>query len=77
MALNAAGGRVLAKLGDFLGFDSGKVKGLLFPASLVIVGDDIFVTNLAFPLGSAPDEPEGDTDLTTYTVSKIPVPAGL
>ena len=77
VALNAAGGRVLAKLGDFLGFDSGKVKGLLFSASLVIVGDDIVVTNLAFPLGSAPDEPEGDTDLTTYTVSKIPVPAGL
>ena len=71
------GGRVRAKLGDFLGFDDGKVDGLLFPASLIIVGDDIFVTNLAFPLGSAPDEPEADTDLTTYTISRIPIPAGL
>ena len=72
---------MLAKLGDFLGFDGGKVKGLLFPASLIIVkdnGDDvILVTNLALPLESAPDEPEADTDLTTYTVSKIPIPDGL
>ncbi len=75
------GGRVLAKLGDFLGFDDGKVDGLLFPASLVIVGDDgdevILVTNLAFPLGSAPDEPEADTDLTTYTISRIEIPEDL
>ncbi|MFQ5755668.1 MAG: SMP-30/gluconolactonase/LRE family protein [Acidiferrobacterales bacterium] len=71
------GGRVRAKLGDFLRFEDGKVDGLLFPASLVIVGDDIFVTNLAFPLGSAPDEPEADTDLTTYTVSTIEIPDDL
>lgn len=76
IALNE-GGRVLAKLGDFLGFEDGKVVGLLFPASLVIVGDDILVTNLAFPLGSAPDEPEGDAALTTYTISTIEIPDDL
>ena len=67
-------GRVIAKLGDFLGIrEDGSVRGLLFPASLVIVGDDLFVTNLALPLTAATgDEPE--EDVTTYTVSRIHIP---
>lgn len=70
-------GRVIAKLGDFLGIrDNGSPRGLLFPASLVIVGDKIFVTNLALPLTQATgDEPE--EDVTRYTVSRINIPKKL
>ena len=46
------------------------MKGLLFPASLVISRADIYVTNLALPLTPAEgDEPE--EDVTTFTVSRI------
>jgi hypothetical protein len=46
---------------------------LLFPASLAILGDELFVTNLALPLTPAPgDEPE--EDVTRYTVSRIKLP---
>jgi len=72
VALNATG-RVVAKLGDFLGVRNGSPRGLLFPASLVIVDDEIFVTNLALPLNAtAGDEPE--EDVTRYTVSRIKLP---
>lgn len=69
-----AGGRVVAKLGDFQGLgNDGTARGLLFPASIVIVDDEIFVTNLALPLnGTAGDEPE--EDVTRYTVSRIKLP---
>lgn len=71
-------GRILAKFGDFLGFNSdGTVNGLLFPASVVIVGSNIFVTNLALPLRGTPDEPETSSALTTFTVSEISIPPGL
>ncbi|MDB5927367.1 MAG: hypothetical protein JWN13_6303, partial [Betaproteobacteria bacterium] len=51
----------------------GSPNGLLFPASLVIIGDDMFVTNLALPLTPAVgDEPE--EDVTRYTVSRVKVP---
>jgi sugar lactone lactonase YvrE len=72
-----ADGRVIAKLGDFLGIrDDGSPRGLLFPASLVIVDDKIFVTNLALPLTTAAgDEPE--EDVTRYTVSRINIPKQL
>ena len=73
IALNSDG-RVIAKLGAFLGIRSdGAARGLLFPASLTIVNDRIFVTNLALPLtGVAGDEPE--EDVTTYTISRINIP---
>lgn len=73
VGLNAIG-RVVAKLGDFQGIRSdGTVRGLLFPASLVIVDDEIFVTNLALPLnGIAGDEPE--EDVTRYTISRMRLP---
>ncbi len=80
VALNADG-RVIAELGEFLGIKDegskalGSVKGLLFPASLVIVDDTIFVTNLALPLTEADgDEPE--EDVTSYSVSRIAIPVG-
>ena len=70
-------GRVIAKLGDFLGIrDDGSPRGLLFPASVVIVDDKIFVTNLALPLTmTVGDEPE--EDVTKYTVSRIDIPKHL
>ncbi|HEX9273945.1 MAG TPA: hypothetical protein VGA01_17220 [Candidatus Binatia bacterium] len=70
-------GRVIAKLGDFLGIrDDGSPRGLLFPASIVIVDNKIFVTNLALPLTmTVGDEPE--EDVTKYTVSRIDIPKHL
>ena len=70
VALNEHG-RVVAKLGDFEGIrKNGTPEGLLFPASLVILGDDIFVTNLALPLTpTAGDEPE--EDVRRYTISRL------
>jgi DNA-binding beta-propeller fold protein YncE len=70
-------GRVIAKLGAFLGIrGDGSPRGLLFPASLVIVDDKIFVTNLALPLTLAEgDEPE--EDVTRYTISRIDIPKHL
>jgi DNA-binding beta-propeller fold protein YncE len=70
-------GRVIAKLGDFFGIrDDGSPRGLLFPASLVIVDDKIFVTNLALPLTMTQgDEPE--EDVTRYTISRIDIPKHL
>lgn len=73
VALNGAG-RVVVKLGDFEGISrDGAPRGLLFPASLAIAGDNMFVTNLALPLTAAVgDEPE--EDVTRYTVSRISIP---
>jgi DNA-binding beta-propeller fold protein YncE len=70
-------GRVFAKLGEFLGIrDDGSPRGLLFPASLVIVDDTIFVTNLALTLTMTEgDEPE--EDVTRYTISRIHIPKHL
>jgi len=73
VALNAQG-RVVAKRGDFEGIGrDGSPKGLLFPASVVIVGDEIFVTNLALPLtGTTGDEAE--EQVSRYTISRIRIP---
>lgn len=73
VALNG-NGRVIARLGEFQGIrNDGSPNGLLFPASLVIVGDDLFVTNLALPLTAAVgDEPE--EEVSRYTVSRMKLP---
>jgi len=73
VALNQ-NGRVVARLGEFQGINhDGTPDGLLFPASPVIVGDELFVTNLALPLTAAVgDEPE--EDVTRWTVSRIKLP---
>lgn len=70
-------GRVVAQLGAFLGLRrDGSARGLLFPASIVILGKSIFVTNLALPLtGIEGQEPEAD--VTRYTVSRIRIPGEL
>ncbi|HSD44490.1 MAG TPA: SMP-30/gluconolactonase/LRE family protein [Burkholderiales bacterium] len=68
-------GRVVDRLGEFGGIRrDGSPRGLLFPASIVIVDDWMYVTNLALPLtGAAGDEPE--EDVTLYTVSRIRIPS--
>jgi sugar lactone lactonase YvrE len=73
VALNE-NGRVVAKLGEFRGINkNGTPNGLLFPASPVIIGDDMFVTNLAIALTPAVgDEPE--EDVTLWTVSRLELP---
>jgi sugar lactone lactonase YvrE len=73
VALNA-NGRVVARVGEFEGIRrDGSPEGLLFPASIVILGDDMFVTNLALALtDTVGDEPE--EDVTRYTISRIKVP---
>jgi sugar lactone lactonase YvrE len=74
VALNA-NGRIVAKLGEFRGINrDGTPEGLLFPASPVIVDDEIFVTNLAIALTAATgDEPE--EDVTRWTISKMKLPS--
>jgi len=73
VALNE-NGRIVAKLGEFRGINrDGTPDGLLFPASPVIVGNEIFVTNLAIALTPAVgDEPE--EDVTRWTVSRMRLP---
>ena len=81
-------GRVIAKLGDFNGLSKGGApRGLLFPASLVRVGDWLYVTNLSLnlraavgPQFAAVDSPWA-ADVKRHTISrlkaKIPPVRGL
>ena len=70
VALNS-NGRTVTKLGAFEGIrKNGTPDGLLFPASPAILGDQMFITNLALPLTPAVgDEPE--EDVTRWTVSRL------
>jgi hypothetical protein len=72
VALNAKG-RVVERRGSFEGIGAdGAAKGLLFPASIVISRGSMYVTNAALALTPAVgDEPE--EDVTTFTVSRIPL----
>jgi len=72
VALNA-NGRVVERRGSFEGIGpDGAPRGLLFPASIVLSRGSIFVTNAALVLTPAVgDEPE--EDVTTFTVSRIPL----
>jgi len=70
-------GRVIAKLAEFLGIRSdGSPLGLLFPASIVIQGSWIYITNLSLPLTpAAGDEPE--ENISKFMVSRIKIPGNL
>jgi sugar lactone lactonase YvrE len=72
VALNAKG-RVVERRGSFRGVGKdGAARGLLFPASIVISRGSLYVTNTALALTPAVgDEPE--EDVTTFTVSRIPL----
>jgi DNA-binding beta-propeller fold protein YncE len=81
VALNDKG-RIIIKAGEFEGLrPDGSPRGLLFPASMVVVDGWMYVTNLALPLTSDPlhadsplnqDEPEDFVKL--WTVSRFHVP---
>jgi DNA-binding beta-propeller fold protein YncE len=73
VALNAQG-RPVARAGSFEGIGrDGAPRGLLFPASMVIVDGWMYVTNLALPLTPAVgDEPE--EDVTRWNLARIRVP---
>jgi DNA-binding beta-propeller fold protein YncE len=72
VALNETG-RVIAKLGEFQGINrDGTPNGLLFPASPVIVGDWMYVTNLSLPLVG--NGSEWESDVTRWTIARIKVP---
>jgi sugar lactone lactonase YvrE len=72
-------GKVIAKLGDFGGaiVDDGRPVGLLFPASLRFLGDDLLVTNLALDLRlfGIPEAVDSQwcAQVKHYTVSRIPL----
>ena len=73
VALNDRG-RVVARVGSFDGIrHDGSPRGLLFPASMVIVGQFMYVTNLALPLtATVGDEPE--EDVTRWNIARFRVP---
>jgi sugar lactone lactonase YvrE len=70
-------GKVIAKLGDFEGVVNGTPRGLLFPASLDFLGDELLVTNLALDvrvpgLGLPPSiDSQWAGEVVNYTISKI------
>ena len=71
VAINSDG-RIVDRRGSFEGILSdGSVKGLLFPASVVISKGSLYVTNTALPLTGDESEPEGD--VTIFTVARIPL----
>lgn len=68
-----ANGRIVVRAGDFLGIrPDGSPEGLLFPASMAVVGDTMYVTNLALALLGSPAEPE--SDVTRWTISRFHLP---
>ncbi len=74
VALNEKG-KIVAKLGEFRGIrDNGTPDGLLFPASPVIVGDEIFVTNLAIALTDKVTGDEPEENVKRWTISRMKVP---
>jgi sugar lactone lactonase YvrE len=74
--LDAATGRPLAELGEFLGVGAdGAPIGLSTPASVTLVGDSLFVTNLSAPSADGAASPEAEVRI--FTISRIPIPAAL
>jgi hypothetical protein len=74
VALNEDG-KIVARLGEFRGIrGNGTPNGLLFPASLVIVDDEIYVTNLAIALTSNVTGDEPEEDVKRWTISRMKVP---
>jgi len=71
-------GRAIAKLGDFDGIDrQGSPIGLLFPASPVIVGGFVYVTNLSLDLHGSFGLPQAvdsqwAAQVTRHTIARLP-----
>ncbi len=73
VALNASG-RVVARAGEFDGIGrDGAPRGLLFPASMVILDGWMYVTNLALPLTPTPDD-EPEEDVSRWNIARFRVP---
>lgn len=81
VALNGDG-RIVIKAGEFQGLrPDGSPRGLLFPASMVVVDGWMYVTNLALPLtsdaahpGSPLNRDEPEDFVKVWTVSRFHVP---
>ena len=74
VALNEKG-RVILRVGAFGGIHhDGTPRGILFPASMVILDGFMYVTNLALPLTTdiIGDEPE--EDVTRWSIARLRVP---
>jgi len=72
VALNE-NGRVVARLGEFEGIrGDGTPAGLLFPASPLILGEWMYVTNLALPLTGT--QAEWEADVKHWTIARIRMP---
>jgi DNA-binding beta-propeller fold protein YncE len=72
VALNEVG-RVIARVGEFKGIHrDGTPIGLLFPATPLILGDWMYVTNLALPLTGSPAEWEAD--VKRWTIARVRLP---
>jgi sugar lactone lactonase YvrE len=73
-------GKVIAKLGDFNGVQSGQTQGLLFPASPAFSPDGHFlwVTNLELDLRTLNISQAVDSgwaaEVTQHSIARIPVP---
>jgi len=67
-----ARGRVVAKLGGFERIRrDGSPDGLLFPASIVILGHNMYVTNLALPLANNGPGDEWEDDVMRWNIARV------
>lgn len=66
-------GRIVGQIGGFEGIRDGAPRGLLFPASIVILGRELYVTNLALALTPAEGD-EWEEDVTRWTISRVRLP---
>jgi sugar lactone lactonase YvrE len=72
-ALNSKG-RIVVRAGEFEGIQkNGAPRGLLFPASMVIVDNWMYVTNLSLPLTSTVGD-EWEEEVTRWSVARFKVP---
>jgi DNA-binding beta-propeller fold protein YncE len=66
-----ANGRVAVRAGEFEGIHpNGAPRGLLFPASMVVVDDWMYVTNLALPLTMAVGD-EWEEEVRRWSVARF------
>jgi sugar lactone lactonase YvrE len=67
-------GRIVVRAGEFEGIQrNGAPRGLLFPASMVIVDNWMYVTNLSLPLTSTVGD-EWEEEVTRWSVARFKVP---
>lgn len=67
-------GRIRVRAGEFLGIDGGAPVGLLFPASTVVQGTNMIVTNLSLPITPKSGD-EWEEDVTRWTLARFKLPA--